>query len=956
MSLHLPPATPSTRMKRFSLSTTLPFGLLAFWLVILGLSISNTLWHHTRLAFAQARTELLSETAHLARMAERGLLSAPHLVEADVTHAGADARVVVSAVLDADGRIVFANRLAWKGRLATEVIPGFDTTRFQHAVQSRLPDQTPELDSLRPSVMMAYIPPATAQSVRNLKQAAVYLEYDLHDMQRQARTHVLQSRLPELFAALLLTLFLVWLLHRHVSQPLTALRRASRKIAEGDYAARATEAGPSEVAELANAFNLMSARLHDAVSNLQASEEQLTVTLHSIGDALIAADLAGQVTLMNPVAERLTGWSLQAARGRPVADVFRIENAKTGQPAEIPIDRVLAEGLVVGLANHTVLFSHDGKRYHIADSAAPIRDSDGHLMGVVMVFHTVDEEYRLNEALAESEQHFRTLANTGQAMVWTSDLSKNCTYFNQVWLNFTGRTLTQETGVGWADGVHPEDYQECLDTYVKAFDRREPFSMVYRLRRHDGEYRWLLDDGMPRYDTQGNFLGYIGHCLDITDRRQAEADIRRLAYYDALTGLPNRRLFMDRLTQALAGARRSEHVGALMFIDLDQFKRVNDARGHDIGDAVLKQVGGRLSRFLRDEDTVARLGGDEFVVLLANLANSPDAAARLAMGVAEKIRGVMETPFQVDDSEYHIGASIGITVFPKAGETEDDLLREADTAMYRAKDAGRNAVVYFESAMQESVQARLALEQDLHHAIAQNELRLFLQPQVDSNGFLVGAEALVRWQHPTRGLISPVAFIPVAEESGQIIALGEWVLSEAARMLKQCDDLGRPLRLAVNVSPRQFWHPGFVAQVVEILRSAGADPTHLVLEVTEGLVIEDIHDTIAKMEELNKLGIHFSIDDFGTGYSSLAYLKRMPLHELKIDRTFVQDAPSDPNDAALVETILSVARHLNLSVVAEGVENEAQFAFLKARNCGVFQGYLFDRPLPWDEFKERWRG
>jgi diguanylate cyclase (GGDEF)-like protein/PAS domain S-box-containing protein len=943
-------------MKRLSLRTALPFGLLALWLLILGFSVTNTLWHHTQLTFVQTRAALLSEIAHLARMAERGLLTAPHLVEADVTHAGAETLVTVSAVLDADGRILFANHLAWKGKLADAVIPGFERSRFERAVQQRLPEQTAAPDSLHPSAFLAYTPPSPVAAVRNLNQGAVYLEYDLHEIQDQARAHLLKSRTPELIAALLLTLVLVWLLHRHVSQPLTALEQASRRIAEGDFSARALDAGPREIVDLAHSFNAMSARLHTAISNLQASEEQLAVTLHSIGDALISVDLAGQVTLMNPVAERLTGWLLEEARGHTVDEIFRIENAKTGQPAEIPIDRVLAEGLVVGLANHTVLISRGGQRHHIADSAAPIHDSDGQLIGVVMVFHTVDEEYRLNEALAESEQHFRTLADSGQAMIWTSGLDKNCDYFNQVWLNFTGRSLVQEVGSGWTEGVHPEDMQNCMETYVQAFERQQVFSMVYRLRRHDGEYRWIIDEGTPRYDTQGNFLGYVGHCLDITTQRHADAEIRRLAYFDALTGLPNRRLLMDRLTQALAGARRSEHVGALMFIDLDQFKRVNDARGHDIGDAVLKQVGGRLTRFLRDEDTVARLGGDEFVVLLANLANSTDAAARLAMGVAEKIRSVMETPFQVDGSEYHIGASIGITVFPKAGETEDDLLREADTAMYRAKDAGRNGVVYFESEMQESVQARLALEQDLHHAIAQNELRLFLQPQVDGNGFLVGAEALVRWQHPTRGLISPVAFIPVAEESGLIVELGEWVLREAAHMLKEYDDLGQPLRLAVNVSPRQFRHIGFVTQVIEILRNAGADPTHLVLEVTEGLVIEDIHDTIAKMEELNKLGIHFSIDDFGTGYSSLAYLKRLPLQELKIDRTFVQDAPNDPNDAALVETILSVAQHLNLSVVAEGVENEAQFAFLKTRNCRVFQGYLFDRPLPWEEFKERWRG
>ncbi len=942
--------------QRLTLQTVLPFGLLALWLTSLALSIGVTLWQRSAFEFTRARAELMSEASALARLAERGLADAPHLVESSITHAGAHRLVNIAAVLDTEGRVIFANHLAWKGNLAAEVIPGFDRRRFQRSAQSRLPDLLPQTDSLYPSALMAYTPPLAGLGVRNLKQGAVYLEYDLNERQQQAKIDVLKAHTPQFVAALILTLLLIWLLQRQVSRPLNALIRGSQQIARGNFSHQVPASGPREIADLADAFNQMSEQLQNAVANLQASEEQLTVTLHSIGDALISTDLAGQVTLMNPVAEDLTGWSLAAARGRPINEIFQIENAHTGAAAEIPIERVLMEGVIVGLANHTVLISRSGRRYHIADSAAPIRDRSGQLNGVVMVFHTVDEEYRLNAALAESEQHFRTLADAGQALVWTSGLDKNCDYFNQVWLDFTGRTLEQERGDGWAQGVHPDDYQRCLDTYITAFDQRQTFSMVYRLRRHDGEYRWLLDDGKPRYDTQGKFLGYIGHCLDITDQRQAEADIRRLAYYDELTGLANRRLFMDRLSQALAAARRSSQIGALLFIDLDQFKRVNDARGHSIGDALLQQVGGRLKRFLRDEDTVARLGGDEFVVLLINLANSAEAAARQAMGVSEKIRGVMATPFQVAGTDFHIGASIGITVFPKGGENEDDLVREADTAMYRAKDAGRNAVVYFEAAMQENVRARLALEQDLHQAISQNELSLYLQPQVNSQRALVGAEALLRWHHPTKGLISPLAFIPVAEESGQILALGEWVLREAARLLKQCDDIGRPLRLAVNVSPRQFRHSGFVAQVSAILRDAGADPTHLVLEVTEGLVIEDIHDTIAKMEELNKIGIHFSIDDFGTGYSSLAYLKRMPLHELKVDRTFVQDVPHDLNDVALVETILSVAGHLNLSVVAEGVETEAQFAFLQSRGCDVFQGYLFDRPLPMEEFKARWRG
>lgn len=472
-------------------------------------------------------------------------------------------------------------------------------------------------------------------------------------------------------------------------------------------------------------------------------------------------------------------------------------------------------------------------------------------------------------------------------------------------------------------------------------------------RRKDGSVYPEEQTITPVRDDQERISHFVAIKQDITKRTLAEAEIHHLAYYDSLTGLPNRRLFRDRLAQTLAAARRSNRWGAVLFVDLDQFKRINDARGHAVGDSLLKQTGARLAGSLRDQDTVARLGGDEFVVLLVNLGAAQADATRWATQVAEKIRSALAAPLRVDALDYQISASIGITVFPKAMESVDDLLREADTAMYRAKDMGRNAVSYFEPAMHTALQARFALEHDLRQALARGEMRLFLQPQVDGAGGWVGAEALVRWERPGYGLVSPALFIPVAEESGIILALGQWVLEEACRLLRQLDAAGHALRLAVNVSPRQFRQSDFVACVNEALRSTGANPARLVLEVTEGLVIEDICDTIAKMMELRLLGIHFSIDDFGTGYSSLAYLKRLPLHELKIDRTFVQDAPTDPNDAALVEAILAVAHHLNLVVVAEGVETQIQLDFLKQRGCGVFQGYFFDRPLPWAQFQEK---
>jgi diguanylate cyclase (GGDEF)-like protein/PAS domain S-box-containing protein len=548
-------------------------------------------------------------------------------------------------------------------------------------------------------------------------------------------------------------------------------------------------------------------------------------------------------------------------------------------------------------------------------------------------------------SLANSELHFRTLANSGQALVWTAGLDGGCDYFNDTWLRFTGRSLEQEVGEGWVESVHPDDRSHCLETYRAAFARQEPFSMEYRLRHVSGEYRWFLDQGSPRFDTQGQFLGYVGHCLDVTEAKRAEAEIERLAYHDALTGLPNRALFLDRLAQTLTAARRNRRCGAVLFVDLDQFKRINDVHGHATGDAVLREVAKRLEYYLRQGDTVARLGGDEFVILLPDLAGGLEDAGTLVMAVAQKIRGALEVPIAIDRQEYASSASIGITLFPKNSEGVEDLMREADTAMYRAKERGRNTLAYFEPAMQEAIAERLDLERELREAVRDRSFELHLQSQVNADGRVLGAEALVRWRHPQRGMVMPMTFIPLAEETGLIVQLGEWVLREACLLIARLDAMGHGLRIAVNVSPRQFHQSDFVQRVKEILAATGADPGYLTLEITESLLVEHASESVARMTELVALGLHFSIDDFGTGYSSLAYLKRLPLSELKIDKSFVQDIPHDPNDVALVETILSMARHLHFEVVAEGVENEAQLAFLRQQGCERFQGYYFQRPL-----------
>ena len=443
---------------------------------------------------------------------------------------------------------------------------------------------------------------------------------------------------------------------------------------------------------------------------------------------------------------------------------------------------------------------------------------------------------------------------------------------------------------------------------------------------------------------------------DITERKQAEARIEYLAYYDPLTELPNRRLLLNRLEQNISRARRYGHYGAMLFLDLDRFKNINDSLGHPTGDELLKQVAERLTTDMRAEDTVSRLGGDEFVFLLSDLGNDSGTAAAAAQHKAESIKERLTAQYVVRDNILHITPSIGVAMFPSANgtyETGSDILRYADTAMYRAKDDGRDTIRFFLPSMQAAADYRLALEKELRHAIERNELSLYFQPQVDYHGKILGAEALIRWIHPTKGFISPGVFIPIAEASGLILPIGEWVLRTACQHLNKWNNQGLGLtHLAINVSPRQFRQPEFVGQVEAILKATGADPTMLCFEITEGLVIDNIIDTIEKMQGLKKLGLQLSIDDFGTGYSSLTYLKKMPLDILKIDQSFVRDIETDANDAAIVATIIAMAKHLSLKVIAEGVETRPELDFLNQNGCAVFQGYLFSKPIPDHQFIE----
>ncbi len=473
-------------------------------------------------------------------------------------------------------------------------------------------------------------------------------------------------------------------------------------------------------------------------------------------------------------------------------------------------------------------------------------------------------------------------------------------------------------------------------------------------RRKNGEIypEWLTITCVR--DTAGAVSNYVSTFADITDLKRAESEILELAFQDPLTRLPNRRTLLERLQHALLTSARSTRHGALLLLDLDNFKKINDTDGHDAGDHLLVDVAARLQACVREGDTVARLGGDEFVVLLEGLSEERATAAVQAETIAEKIRATSAGHFTSSGGhDYLTSCSIGISLFCGQQERSDTLLKQADLALYHAKGCGRNAVRFFDAAMQATIDSRTRLEGELRRAIERHELSLYLQPQSDARGMIVGAEALLRWHRAGHDIVAPGDFIPLAEETGLIVPIGQWVLDSACALLARWD-ANRNTRfksLAVNVSARQFRQPDFVDQVRAALARHAVPAELLKLELTESAMLDNVEDTQAKMEALRALGVSFSLDDFGTGYASLSYLKRLPFAQLKIDRSFVQDIERDTDTRAIVEAIVGMSRTLRLDMVAEGVETEAQRRFLHDFGCKTFQGYLFGRPLPQEEFE-----
>ncbi|QPF72102.1 EAL domain-containing protein [Roseateles sp. DAIF2] len=590
----------------------------------------------------------------------------------------------------------------------------------------------------------------------------------------------------------------------------------------------------------------------------------------------------------------------------------------------------------------------DGERRWIQISGLPLFDEDGAFQG----YRGTGSNISARKA-TELELRLAATAFEAQEGMFITDAERRILRVNKAFSLITGFSAEEALGNTprlLSSGRYAPEYIEEIAALVA---RQGRWQGEILSRRKNGEIypQWLTLSAVR--DAQGELSHCVGLFSDITERKAAEAEIERLAFYDPLTGLPNRRLLLDRLQRALAAAQRGQRHGALLLIDLDNFKTLNDTQGHDLGDLLLKQVAGRLLPCVRKSDTVARLGGDEFVIILDELSEAGPCAAAEAEAVGVKLLKKLTQPYELPGLEHHSTASIGIALFGPGSLGLDDVMKQADLAMYQSKAAGRNAIRFFDPAMQSAASERARLDAEIRRGLQRGEFRLFYQAQVDEHGALTGAEALLRWQHPQRGLVPPLEFIAAAEQSGLILPLGQWVLDEACRQLAEWSvqpDMAR-LNLSINVSARQFQQADFVTQVQRALDRSGAPSQRLKLELTESLLMEDVEGVIAKMNALQACGVGFALDDFGIGYSSLNYLRRLPLEQLKIDQSFVRNVLTEKHDAAIVRTIVALAQSLGLEVLAEGVETEAQRDFLLSQGCAAHQGFLFSQPLPLGEFE-----
>lgn len=693
---------------------------------------------------------------------------------------------------------------------------------------------------------------------------------------------------------------------------------------------------------------------------------KLCALQHSIfehaGRAIILTDADGLIIYFNPAAQKMLGYTWEELVCRETPLIFHLAeevceraSALSGeQGGEVSPDfSVFIAGLGPDRQQIEADWTYvrkDGSSLPVSLTISQLRADSGEIQGYLGIAADISKRRKL-----EQDLRIAAIAFESQAAIMVTDAHQCILQVNKAFSKLTG--YSAEDAIGQTPSMLKSGWQDAAFYAEMWRQLRETGHWQGEIwnRRKNGEIfpEWLTISGVR--DGGGNLTHFVSTFSDISNLKVAESEIHNLAFYDPLTSMPNRRLLLNRLEKACSTSKRSGQHGALLMIDLDHFKTLNDTLGHDVGDHLLIEVANRLGECIREGDTAARLGGDEFIVMLENLGRDAEGAGVQAEIVAEKIRFELARPYMLNgDTEYFRSASVGISLFYGHDKTADVLLKQADIALYKAKDAGRNTIRFFDNAMQTALDERAALEAGLRRALSRGELLLHVQPQVDTERKLIGAEVLLRWQPPNCPMVLPGDFIPLAEDTGLIVPIGLWVLDRACAELSRwaADAHTAGLYMAVNVSARQFRQPDFVMQVGDALSRYDANPSLLKLELTESLLLDNVEDVVEKMQALRRMGVRFSLDDFGTGYASLSYLKRFPFEQLKVDRSFIRDIMTNSDDAGIVRAIIAMGNTLRLNVVAEGVEDSDQHAYLVRHGCSLFQGYLFGKPMSLAEFRQ----
>lgn len=928
--------------KVISLRVLIPLLMLLAVLIMMGFEFVLDMRRETEFVYAEYQDRQMDTVLHLQASIEHDVrIADDERIQQYFSELSAEPEVRVGFLADDQGRIIASTRLSLKG-----------SSLGQAALQLALPDslktfsagdisemtikQTVDREHNAILVVAPVRMDAPGSALARSRIGMLFIHTDMKGPLTAQSSHV-KTQIRQLLMGLVGLAFLIgFLLHWTVTRRVVKLLHAAEYVGEGNLNISAGVGGPDEIGQLGTSFDGMVQKM--ARSSLQISK--LSGAVEQSPNSIIITDVNGIAEYVNPHFCTVTGYAAEEVLGK---SLHLHQSERADKEVYDEVWHTIKSGQV--WRGEMYNRSKHGKMYWEDVVISPIFDERGNITNFLSEQIDITARKQAEEQVRLFE---RVFVNANEAIMIT-DASNNILAVNPAFTVISGYAAEEVTGKNpriFASGLMDSDFYKNLWSEINATGKWQG-EMVDRRKNGEIFAEWLSISALR--DLSGKLTHHVALMTDISERKAAEARMVYLAQHDLLTDLPNRLLFQDRLQQAINHAERQQTNVALLFMDLDRFKDVNDTLGHNLGDLLLKEVAHRIQQSVRSSDTISRQGGDEFVIMLPDLVDLGD-----IMLVVDKLIDSMAKPYDLNGHVVYVTTSVGVSVYPQDGVDIETLIRNADTAMYQAKDAGRNDYRFFTQEMNRTIAKRVGLENKLRNALKRGELLLHYQPKVDLlSGEIFAVEALVRWQHPVDGLISPADFIPIAEDTGMIVAIGEWVLNEACRQNQEWLEQGLcKIVIAVNLSPVQFHERNLIGMIQAALKRSGMPASALELEITESAMMRDPDQAITMLKKISALGIRVSIDDFGTGYSSLSYLKKFPIDELKVDQSFVRDLSVDKDDAAIVSAVISMAKSLGLSVIAEGVETIEQLRFLKKLECDKMQGYYFSKPLPADEFRK----